>query len=57
MAALGREGALGGGLRRAGLGVDKINILLQTAIGVLRFEDAALDTPYIVSWNPGRLRI
>ena len=47
MAALGGEGAVGGALWRHGLGVDKINILLQTAIGVLRIEDAALDTPYI----------
>ena len=30
-----------------GLGVDKINILLQTSIGVLRIEGASLDPPYI----------
>ena len=34
-----------------GLGVDKINISLQTSIGVLRIEGASLDPPYIVSWN------
>ena len=47
MAALGGEGAVGGGCERPGLGVDKIDILLQTSIGVLRIEGASLDPPYI----------
>ena len=37
---------------RPGLGPDKINILLQTSIGVLRIEGASLDPPYISILEP-----
>ena len=47
MAALGGEGAVRGVIERPGLGLDKINILVQTSIGVLRIEGASLDPPYI----------
>ena len=43
----GGEGAVGGVIERLGLGVDKINMLVQTSIGVLRIEGASLDPPYI----------
>ena len=57
MAALVREGAVPGVLRGQGLGVDKINILLQTAIGVLRIEEPSLDPPYINILESRKLRI
>ena len=47
MAALGGEGAVPGACGSPGLGVDKINISLQTSIGVLNIEGASLDPPYI----------
>ena len=49
---LGGEGALRGVRERQGLGLDKINILLQTSIGVLRIEGASLDPPYISILEP-----
>ena len=57
MAALVGEGAVPGVLRDTGLGVDKINILLQTAIGVLRIEGPSLDPPYINILESRKLRI
>ena len=45
--ALGGEAPLRGGIGGPGLGVDKIDILLQTSIGVLRIEGVSLDPPYI----------
>ena len=57
---LGRSG--GGRHRRRGddgpgAGLDKINILLQSSIGVLRIEGAALDPPYISILESRKLRI
>ena len=49
---LGGEGAVQGVVGRPGLGLDKINILLQTSIGVLRIEGASLDPPYISILEP-----
>ena len=57
MAALGGVGAVRVGIRGQGLGVDKINILLQTSIGVLRIEGASLDPPYISLLESRKLRI
>ena len=51
--ALGGEAPLRGSIRGPGFRVDKINILLQTSIGVLRIEGASLDPPIIETWNPG----
>ena len=57
MAAVEEEGALRGVLPCQGLGLDKITILLQSSIGVLKIESAELDPPYIISWNLEKLRI
>ena len=57
MAALGGVGAVRVGIRGQGLGVDKINILLQTSIGVLRIEGASLDPPYNSNLESRKLRI
>ena len=43
----GGEGAIRGVCGRQSLGVDKIDILLQTSIGVLRIEAASLGPPCI----------
>ena len=56
-AALVGEGAVRGGFLASGLGVDKINILLQTSIGVLRIEGSPLDPPYINILESRKLRI
>ena len=50
-------GMVWGGFRASGLGVDKINILLQTSIGVLRIEGPSLDPPYINILESRKLRI
>ena len=55
--ALGGEAPLRGSIRGPGFGVDKINILLQTSIGVLRIEGASLDPPYISILESRKLRI
>ena len=51
--AVGGGGTVGGVTPVPGGRLDKINIWLQTSIGVLRIEGAALDPPILVSWNPG----
>ena len=57
MAAVVGEGAVPGVFRAPGFRLDKITILLQTAIGVLRMEGPSLDPPYINILESRKLRI
>ena len=53
----GEGGTVGGVVPDTGARLDKINIWLQTSIGVLRIEGASLDPPYISILESRKLRI